>query len=257
MARIIKSYCIGHTTPIFSPPIPFEMLSPFSLGVPGEIVIADDRFGPEVDGANLAEYSQLFGLYELLLSGDVVADDLFLFQYRKFLSPNIGGLPSQAPWVKVLSPEDSGPVFPTVEQLEATNSRVIVGSMFNLGESISSNYARVHVIEDLVMFSAACARNKYLTPEDIKAFATLRGIIPSPALCFIKTDLFIKIMEILLETWNEFVAHYHIKRDGYQRRVMGYLLERLHSYLLCKWLLDGSEPNVNLWERYVVTTNKA
>ena len=37
--------------------------------------------------------------------------------------------------------------------------------------------------------------------------------------------------------------------------VLGYLLERLHSYLLCKWLQDGSEPNIILWTRYVVTND--
>jgi hypothetical protein len=53
--------------------------------------------------------------------------------------------------------------------------------------------------------------------------------------------------------WTEFSTHYHVKRDGYQRRVAGYLLERLHSVLLCKWLMDGSEPTINVWQRYVVT----
>jgi hypothetical protein len=52
--------------------------------------------------------------------------------------------------------------------------------------------------------------------------------------------------------WKEFSTHYHVRRDGYQRRVAGYLLERLHSVLLCKWLMEGTEPNIHLWQRYVV-----
>ena len=256
MARIIKSFCISHTPPVFTPPVPYQMLCPFPLGLADEVVIRDDRFGPDIDGANLAEYSQLFGLYELIKSGDIVADDLYLFQYRKFLSPRMGGLESQAPWVRIVMPEDCAAQFPTVAELEAYDARVIVGSYFDMGESIPANYARVHVIEDMVMFAAACARNPLLNQEDVKAFATMHGIVPSPALCYIKTELFMKIMEILLATWNEFRGHYSIKREGYQRRVMGYLLERLHSYLLCKWLMDGSEPNINIWHRFVVAGEK-
>ena len=59
-------------------------------------------------------------------------------------------------------------------------------------------------------------------------------------------------MNILKETWAEFSDHYFFKRDGYQRRVAGYLMERLHSVLLCKWLMDGTEPDIRIWNRYVV-----
>ncbi len=252
MSGILKTYCVGHTKPIFTPPVEYEMLCPNSLGISNEIVIDDNRFGSTIDGTSLAEYSQLFGLYEMLSAGDIVADELFLFQYRKFISPKSGGVASKSPWVRVLTPLEGNILFPSLEQLQAQSSRLIVGSLFNLSESISSNYARVHVIEDLVMFSAACAKNKFLTENDIRSFATYCGLIPSPGLCYIKVDLFIKIMQILKETWDEYYRYYHIKRDGYQRRVAGYLLERLHSHLLCKWLLDGTEPEINIWGRYVV-----
>ena len=140
-------------------------------------------------------------------------------------------------------------------QVEALTSRVVVGSLFGFSESTPANYARVHVAEDFAMFMAACAKSSYLTAEDIRAFATLRGLIPSPALCYIRTELFMKIMKIVKEVSDEFIANYHIKREGYQRRVAGYLLERLHSYLLIKWLQDGSEPNIQVWNRYVVTND--
>lgn len=253
MARTLKSYCIGHVPPMFTPPVEYSMLCPKPLGTPNELVIEDKRFGPDIDGGSLAEYSQLFALSEMLQSGDIVADDLFLFQYRKFLSPNEGGLESRAPWVKVLRVADAAGMFPSEQQLNDVQGRIIVGSLFNLGASISGNYALVHVIDDLVMFSAACATCPDLSPKDIKSLATLQGIIPSPALCYTRADAFVRVMNILSQVWQEFSTHYHVQRDGYQRRVAGYLLERLHSVLLCKWLMDGSEPTINLWQRFVVT----
>lgn len=252
MAHKLKSYCIGHVPPIFTPTIEYSMLCPKPLGTANELVVDDNRFGPNVDGGTLAEYSQLFALSEMLQSGDIVADDLFLFQYRKFLSPNEGGLQAVAPWVKVVPSADAGRIFPSPEQLDSVQNRIIVGSIFELGASISSNYALVHVIDDLVMFSAACASCPDLTPQDIRSLASLRGIIPSPALCYTRVESFVRVMTILKQVWDEFSKHYFVKREGYQRRVAGYLFERLHSVLLCKWLMDGSEPTINLWQRYVV-----
>ncbi|WP_143009864.1 hypothetical protein [Propionivibrio dicarboxylicus] len=244
--------------PLFEPSAPFEMLCPKSLGIANELVIDDDRFGSDVDGAALAEYSQLFGLYDMLCAGDVVADDLFLFQYRKFISPVIGGgLESVSPWVRVLTPEMAPPLFPGLEQLAALKSRLSVGSVFDFGESLSANYARVHVVDDFVMFVAACAESSQMSSADVKSFATIRGIIPSPALCYIEVDLFIRIMRILKDVWEHYSAHYQLARSGYQRRVSGYLLERLHSYLLCKWLLDNTEPDIKVWQRYVITDSLA
>lgn len=257
MTRLLKSYCIGHTLPLFAPPIRFDMLCPAPLGIPNELVVRDDRFGPGIDGGTLAEYSQWFGLGDLLASGDVVADELFLFQYRKFLSPILGGVDANAPWLRVLSPDTAPAVFPTPEQIDAYACRLAVGSVFDFGESIAANYARVHVVDDLVMFAAAIADSGALSEQDIRSFATLRGIIPSPAVCYLHADLFVRIVGILRRVWESFHPHYRVERTGYQRRVAGYLLERLHSYLLCKWLMDGTEPDIRVWHRYVVTVPAA
>jgi hypothetical protein len=253
MPPIIQSFCVGHTTPMFNPSVDYTMLTPKPLGTGREIVIEDQRFGEHIDGSSLAEYSQLFMLAQMIESGDITADKLFLFQYRKFLSPvKDAGVPANAPWVRVLRPNEAVAAFPTLELMQSLPSRLIVGSLQDLGSSISGNYALAHVIEDLVMFSAACAASQQINPGDIQSLATMHGIIPSPALCFTEADLFVRVMRMLEAVWREFSTHYHVRRDGYQRRVAGYLLERLHSVLLCKWLMDGTEPNIHLWQRYVV-----
>jgi len=230
----------------------YDMLCPKPLGVKNQFVVDDHRFGDGVDGSSLAEYSQLFWLHEQIQAGDIVADDLFLFQYRKFISPNKGGAPSTAPWVRMLTPQEGPLLFPTPEQFEVLGSRVITGSELNFGESISTNYARVHVVDDWAMFVAACSECGVLAPEDVKALTTLHVMIPSPAVCYTHVDLFMKIMELLQRVWKYYYPRYHVVRTGYQRRVAGYLFERLHSYLLCKWLLDGTEPDIRIWQRYVV-----
>jgi hypothetical protein len=255
MQKNIKYVCIGHKPPDFQPPLDYLMLCPESLGLPNELVIRDDRFGSNYDGASLAEYSQLFGLAELIESGDFDADGLFLFQYRKFLSPITGGYESVAPWVKVLSPSNAADVFPDLESFNKHSDQMIIGSIFNFGESISDNYSKAHVTEDLVTFAAACSESGAIPPSDIKLLASMHGIIPSPALCYIPTHHFLELMKPLKMACEVFMKHYHVKRTGYQSRSTGYLLERLHSLLICQRVMNSSIDNPIIWNRYVINTD--
>ena len=50
------------------------------------------------------------------------------------------------------------------------------------GTNVAILDALAHVIDDLVMFSAACAASGQVDQADIRSLATMRGIIPSPAL---------------------------------------------------------------------------
>jgi hypothetical protein len=247
----LSAWCIGHVPPRFAPALPYTLLCPQPLGVPGEQVIDDARFGAELHGAALAEYSQLFGLQDLIEAGDVVADRLYLFQYRKFVGLRPGGQAANAPWVRVLRPGEAPALFPSAEQLLALPQPVLVGSLQALGSSMAQHYAAVHVIEDLVVF-AACLADAGFDVAAVRRFAAFQGLIPSPALCAVDVPVFLAHMRILRAVWRRFAREGAVRREGYQRRVAGYLLERLHSQLLCEGLLDGSQPQVALGHRFVV-----
>jgi hypothetical protein len=247
----LRAFCIGHVPPVFTPALPFDMLCPHPLGLPNERVLADDRFGPQADGAALAEYSQLFGLQALLEAGDVVADRLYLFQYRKFLGFRHGGVPANAPWARIASPHEAATLCPGIDELQAAPHAAVVGALQPMGTSLAQNYALVHVADDFAMFTAALQACGY-TPAQIRAFCSFQGLVPSPALCLVDTPVFLRLMTELQRVWRHFAQHYGVQREGYQRRVAGYLLERLHSQLLCQWLQDGSLPSVGQGQRYIV-----
>jgi hypothetical protein len=251
MNAIVRAFCIGHVRPVFEPTLPFTMLCPKALGLPGEVVLPDHRFGPGIQGAVLAEYSQLFGLQDLLEAGDIVADRLYLFQYRKFIGFRAGGQAATAPWLRIAPPDQARTLMPTLEELQGTPHAVVVGSMYPLGGSVATNYALVHVIDDLVAF-AGCLHACGMGAAEVRRFASFQGLLPSPSLCLVDTALFLRQMRVLRSAWNEYAAHAHVAREGYQMRVAGYLLERLHSHLLCQWLLDGSQNGVGLGHRFVV-----
>lgn len=247
----LGAFCIGHQPPCFLPPLRYTMLCPAPLGLPGERVMADERLGPGVDGGALAEYSQLFGLADLLQSGEVVADRLYLFQYRKFLGLRPGGGATNAPWLRVLRPDSAALFFPTPDELLSLQQPMVVGALQGLGTSVAANYAEAHVVDDLATFTACLAADGMPLAE-VRRFASLHGFIPSPALCLVSTALFLQHMAVLQRVWRLFAQHCAVPRQGYQRRVAGYLLERLHSHLLLQGLHDGSQPDVGTAHRFVV-----
>ena len=61
---------------------------------------------------------------------------------------------------------------------------------------------------DVVTFAAACSESGELSSTDIKLIASMRGIIPSPALCLIKVELFLEIMKILKNVCMIFIKNY-------------------------------------------------
>ncbi len=256
MTPRLRAFCIGHQAPCFLPPLAYTMLCPAPLGLPGEVVMADERFGPAVDGGTLAEYSQLFGLAERLQAGELQAERLYLFQYRKFLSLRPGGGPSNAPWLRVLRPDNAALFMPTPDELLALPQPVVVGALQGLGVSVAANYAEAHVADDFACFTACLAADGMPLAE-VRRFVSLQGFIPSPALCLVDTALFLQHMAVLKRVWQRFHAQCAVPRQGYQRRVAGYLLERLHSHLLLQGLHDGSQPEVGVGHRYVVLEPEA
>lgn len=246
----VRAFCIGHVPPVFQPGLPYTMLTPRPLGLPGEIVLPDERHAaPGLQGAVLAEYSQLFSLQDMIEAGEIQAQRLYLFQYRKFIGLRAGGLPATAPWVRIAPPGEAGAMMPALQELAALPFQVVTGSMFSLGGSVAQNYAHVHVIDDLVAF-AACLQAAGLSVQEVRAFAGFQGLLPSPALCLVELPLFLQHMRLLRSVWREYARAAHVPREGYQMRVGGYLLERLHSHLLCRWVQQGGQ--LGLGHRYVV-----
>jgi hypothetical protein len=248
---MLQSFCIGHIAPFFKPSALFRVVCPRSLGIPNEIVISDERFGSKADGAALSEYSQLFGLSELLKAGDLLADTLHFFQYRKFISPWCAAQNGATQWVNYLAPSDVTSLFPTPDQLECQQSSIVIGKPFQLGVSVAENYSRAHVAEDFAMFCAACITSRELLPGDIKIMSSTTEIIFSPTLCVISTAAFVCLMDTMRVVWDEFRRNYETPREGYQRRSSGYLLERLHSYLLYR-MLSRDQTRIIAWNRYIV-----
>jgi hypothetical protein len=76
-------------------------------------------------------------------------------------------------------------------------------------------------------------------------------LIPAPSLGVTRADIFLKHMAILKLAWEHFSNHFSISRDGYQRRLGGFLLERLHSFLLYEDI--NIQKNYSVFQGHQIT----
>src|SRR5690349_9745609 len=150
----MQAYCIGHRPLLFEPGQEFRWVARERLDDRETLLVPDDHFGPAYDGRVLSEHKQLFGLADHLASADP-AEQLFLFQYRKFVTLRRGSARStNRKFAFAASPVEAARLFPTANDLARSNGRTLVGPRLSIG-SLTQEYARAHVATDFVHLTAA------------------------------------------------------------------------------------------------------
>lgn len=223
--------CLGHIPfpknyssyiDIFLSPTPIE-------GSKINAIIPDNTFGEH--GHSLSEYAQLIWLSKNI---DLIAptlDYIRIFHYRRFSSPfKINGTPSlNGPWITTIqenSLDTYKNAFNRTSHGEIFNSRI----SFDLG--VITQYANNHVLEDLLNFTNFLVNKNIMSATDACNFLRTNDFIPACNVgVFSKVNF--KIIYFYIQMASDFLNSENFKaRDGYQRRSMGFLLERFHSFLL-------------------------
>jgi hypothetical protein len=229
----MKAFCVSHRAPVIKIPVPFILVSPTHNTEFRNIFIPDDYLGDAFHGRIMSEYLQLFGLADVLRTS-ISPEKIYIFQYRKFTSYNSPDLVSKnLPWYKVANENQAPKYFPDLNQLEKFDADLMVGPYIrHHGKPIAQAYSLSHLIEDFICFALALREVKEFDQKRCNAFVNSEFLIPAPSLGMVRTDFFIETMDILRATWEIFSKHYYKPREGFQRRVGGFLLERLHSFLI-------------------------
>jgi hypothetical protein len=219
------------------------------------VLVGDDDMGASYDGRVIAEY---FYLFYFFLSGRLPApetDFYYVIQYRKFLSrdPNAPS-PAAMPYL-LTCPASAVPErdLPR-EYLEdlCRNSKEACGPILQIG-NLAKNYSKYHEVEDFCGFLSAMTMCGCFTRSEIKEFVYFPYLIPSPSVGLLKTSHLLDDLRLLSSVWMIFFGSFYTARSGYQRRVGGYLLERLHSFLMLKRLMKTNFKDVEICPQYVVS----
>ena len=222
------------------------MLTPASVIGPSRVIqVKDDVYG--VNGHALSEYAQLFWLHDHLESFTDGYEYIRLFQYRRFVSRVPLGDVSWNSFSTWISPS-------RLEKASSEFDRFSAGELFNPAViyqgGVPFQYAMSHVLEDLLNFTKYIIEQNILTHSEVVEFLTSDRLITacSTGIYSVKhfRDTFAKLKKAA-----EFInSSYYIPRSGIQRRVGGFLLERLHSYLLLRYLQD--ERGIQKFGHYIM-----
>jgi hypothetical protein len=237
MSKILN-ICIGHK------PFPSQythyfdyMLSPFPLSTEGRVIVVPRNLFGE-NGPALSEYAELFWLLENL--NQVLRDETHIrvFHYRRFVSDGQTGLGDACslPYAKVVKENQ-------LELFSQDFARLAGGEIVNtptrFAGGILGHYARHHHLEDFLDFAKFLSRENILSVLEIAQF--LRGdiLIPGSNIGVLSIENFRGVFSVLAKASNFVNEANYVARAGYQRRNIGFMLERLNSYLLLKGINEG------------------
>lgn len=196
-----------------------------------------------LDDTVFNEYSSLFFLRRKLMDEGSAGDTLTLCQHRRFvLNRPIGRQSTNQPWALVLSQSEVQGLDLSSELLPRPGLSYLIGSGFTLPKGLLTQYTDAHFIRDILKFTSVLVDTEILTDRQALAFLNQNYLIPAPSCgsfpleCFL--EIFAKIELAASAFWNNGYKPY---QNSYQRRVCAFLLERLNSFLLLRYLLDHGE----------------
>jgi hypothetical protein len=249
----IACYCIGHKPMAFVCGAPHLMISPDPSCA--DIHVPDDALGDAFHGGVLSEYTQLFALADQLRKQTDRPHAVYLFQYRKFLTP-VAQLPtcSNMSYASCIKPDAAATVFPSMDMLLNSGFDMIHGPQIQFQGSVGWAYGMSHHAEDFMGLLLSVKEQADFSHLRCANFIHLNAMLPAPALGLYPTEFFLDSMQILKEVWSVFRANYYQERQGYQRRVGGFLMERLHSFLVLEHKhFHGQGQKIGAWNMAVVT----
>lgn len=227
----MKYFCIGHRAPLFSPNSLYTHVSSIVFQELQQIIVPDDVFGPKYHGSILSEYTQLFGLAKVLEESPK-DERIYIFQYRKFLSLMKGSqLSSNMPYVYACLPEEGEMLFPSHLDFQGLKDEFVIGQPIAV-DSVAQQYALSHRVEDFSAFIYSLSKMNGFNERRCMNFIHSKMLLPAPSIGVFKIGIFLEHMQTLQSAWQHFSSNFYVSREGYQRRVGGFLLERLHSFLI-------------------------
>lgn len=181
------------------------------------------------------EYSSLFYLNRNIENLKSENSLITICQHRRFvLNKKLGEISTNMPWSTVLTNQQVDELNINELITPINDNKYLIGTSVKV-QSIMNQYASAHFLRDILKFSTVLIESEILSEKDILDFLNSEVLIPAPSCGSFRLDTHINIFCTLEKAakvfWN---FGYRPYADLYQSRVMGFLLERLNSFLLLK-----------------------
>lgn len=246
--RVLR-ICLGHKEPIFEADAQIFVASNRQAAerYDGDsILIPDDIFKySDYDGGVLSEYHQLFILLPFLEEAREIYDHILVTQYRKFISitPGLESAPNMPHLYWCDSTAANSKAIDIKEDFIRqwpSGNNVLCSHFVDLTTSYVENYRKLHIIDDYLRFALCIPMSLNKDKMFYRLFTESKVLIPTPSLGLSTFQFFLRVVRDLEAVWKTYLElDMLVERYGYQRRVGGFLLERLHSALLLSEARSG------------------
>lgn len=222
-------------------------------GTKRKAIVPDDIYGE--NGHSLSEYAQLIWLHQKIDALAPNAEYVNISHYRRFVSPEPveGNKASNGPWITTIQ-EDELDAYASC--FDRTQNTTCFNTPVKFGDGVLTQYANQHVLEDMLNFVKYLVEIEMFSPVDAAKFLRYDIIIPACSVGIYKVDIFKKLFSYLERAAGFLHSPYFVVREGYQRRSMGFLLERLHSFMILELLgqMGKFGQNMMISESQAVTS---
>lgn len=222
---------IGHKRPEFQiwPGYKFATLNPISNL---DFEIEDNKQLKESlpDGL-IGEYYFLFLLRRKLEKFENL-QTVTICQYRRFVTSKPIGIRSEnQPYANIITPEDASNLLIS-NLIEPKKNGWLISSLFEVSQSVTFQYAAHHILRDWLRFLSDSYDAGLINQNEVTEAGLTNLLIPAPSTGVFPAKILIEHLKRLENCAVAFKNTGYIQRDDYQRRVIGFCIERLHSYFL-------------------------
>jgi hypothetical protein len=230
-------FIIGHVRPAIRFPDGFRYACANAEWSDDQAVPLDDVLTLGLTDRRIGEYAFLFALRRVLEDARVSEQPLAnitIAQYRRFvLNSALGTRAQNVPFARVLSHEEA--LALSAHSFEPRPGHEwLISTAARTGSSVTHHYARYHVLRDWLRFLSDAVDAAALSADDAQGAALAEIIIPAPSNGVFPASVLVQHMKTLEASGLAFLQGGFVERTDYQRRALGFCLERLHSYLVQK-----------------------
>lgn len=229
-------------------PLP-EFMEAVSTAPAGDGVTDLGARYPELAGRDpvLGEYATLFAVRRLLEDarerGDGTGDGMVgISHYRRFAVTRPTGARSYA--YGVVRPEEFA-ALPR-DLFVPPPDTVLFPAPMKVVPTLLAHFGTYHPTRDLLFFMALAIDLGIVTDAEATSWLSQDVMVPAPAVGVYPVDWYVATMAALESVVDAFESSVGVPREGYQRRIIAFCLERLHglvlSSLVSRWAALITHP---------------